>query len=256
MAPTGVHEPASPIEPGEGGELILRKDGRTISHMFDVVAPRYDLLNQVLSLGIDGVWRRALAAELDGVTGTVLDLCTGTGDVARTIARRRPDLDIVGLDFAPVMVRLGHRKLDGDPRVARVALGVGDATRLPLADGAVDAVTIAFGIRNVEDTLAGLRECHRVLRPGGRLVVLEFSVPPNPVVRAGYLAYFRHVLPRIGQWLSGAGAAYRYLPASVLRFPEGEAFLALLAEAGFGSTRVRRLSGGIASLYVGHRPRG
>jgi len=162
----------------------------------------------------------------------------------------------VGLDFAPEMVRRGHDKLGRDARARQVAFGVGDATRLPLADGSVDAVTIAFGIRNVEDTLAGLRECRRVLRPGGRLVILEFSVPTNPVVRTGYLAYFRHVLPRIGQWLSGAGAAYRYLPASVLRFPEGAAFLALLIEAGLDDPRARRLTAGIASIYVGTRPRG
>jgi demethylmenaquinone methyltransferase/2-methoxy-6-polyprenyl-1,4-benzoquinol methylase len=256
MTQPEIPEPLRPIEPGVGGELVLRKDGRTISRMFDAVAPRYDLLNQVLSLGIDGSWRRALAAELDGVTGAVLDLCTGTGDVARTISHRRPDLAVVGLDFAPAMVRRGRAKVDADARSRRVWFGVGDATRLAVGDAAVDGVTIAFGIRNVEDTNRALRECWRVLRPGGRLVVLEFSLPPNPVVRAGYLGYFRHVLPRVGQWLSGVGSAYRYLPASVLSFPEGEAFLDLLAGAGFEERRLRRLTLGIASLYVGVRPRG
>jgi demethylmenaquinone methyltransferase/2-methoxy-6-polyprenyl-1,4-benzoquinol methylase len=221
--------------------------------MFDAVAPRYDLLNRTLSMGIDRSWRRALARELREVSGPVLDLCTGTGDVMFSAAGARGDLAFVGLDFAPEMVKRGAAKAASDPAGSRVAFGVGDATALAVASGSVGAVTIAFGIRNVADVPRALEEAHRVLRPGGRIVVLEFSIPRSRPLRAAYLFYFRRVLPVVGGIVSGVREAYAYLPMSVERFPEGDAFLDLLARAGFISPRERRLSFGIASLYVAEK---
>jgi len=237
------------VPDSELGELVLRKDGRTIAGMFDAVAPRYDRLNHILSMGVDHGWRRALARALDGVRGPVLDLCTGTGDVMHAIRHRHPDLACVGLDFASEMVRQGQRKLA--PGEMGIAFGLGDATAIGVATGQVGAVTVAFGIRNVENVPRALEEMHRVLRPDGRLLILEFSVPRQSLLRRLYLAYFRQVLPRVGGWISGVGHAYRYLPASVLEFPEGDAFARLITDAGFASVAAHRLTGGIATLYVG-----
>jgi demethylmenaquinone methyltransferase/2-methoxy-6-polyprenyl-1,4-benzoquinol methylase len=219
--------------------------------MYDAVAPRYDLLNRTLSVGVDRAWRRALAAELRDVEGPVLDLCTGTGDVMFEGARAHPHLAFVGLDFAPEMVKRGAAKSRSTR--GRLAFGVGDATALAVASGSVGAVTIAFGIRNVSEVPVALAEAHRVLRAGGRIVVLEFSLPRRGPLRGLYLFYFRRVLPLVGGLVSGVREAYAYLPASVARFPEGDAFLELLAGAGFSEPRARRLSFGIASLYVAEK---
>lgn len=238
----------------EARDTDVRKDARTISGMFDAVAHRYDLLNQVLSLGIDGRWRRVLARELAGIAGPFLDVCTGTGDVMLTLCRARPELRCLGVDFAPEMVRRGREKVMREDRDRRVQFCIGDAMRLPARSGSVGAVTVAFGIRNVEDASGALLEMRRVLRPGGLVAVLEFSLPRSSALRAAYLFYFRHVLPRIGGWISGVSGAYRYLPESVLTFPQGEAFRRLLGDSGFGTVREIRLSGGIATLYLGVKP--
>lgn len=244
-------DPATTSRPRE--RELLAKEGRDIARMFDAVAPRYDLLNRTLSMGIDRAWRRALARELREVEGPVLDLCTGTGDVMFAAAHAHPRLTFVGLDFAPEMVKRGAAKSLDDPARGRVAFAVGDATALAIASESVGAVTVAFGIRNVSNVRVALREAHRVLRPGGRIVVLEFSLPRAGALRALYLFYFRRVLPVVGGIVSGVREAYTYLPLSVERFPEGAAFLALLEGAGFAAARERRLSFGIASLYVAEK---
>ncbi len=253
----GVLDDSTPLRTTDPGPLTLSKDGRAIASMFDRIAPRYDLLNHLLSLGIDRRWRRALVEALANVRTTVLDVCTGTGDVALTIRRQRPDLRIVGLDFAKEMVRLGDRKARAeDDRTGAgppVRFGVADAMRLSVRDASVGAVTVAFGIRNVSDAAGTLAEFHRVLEPGGRVAVLEFSRPRAPVVRQAYWLYFRHVLPRVGRIVSGVGGAYRYLPESVMAFPEGEDFLDLLGRVGFRNVAERRLTLGIATLYTGDR---
>jgi demethylmenaquinone methyltransferase/2-methoxy-6-polyprenyl-1,4-benzoquinol methylase len=218
--------------------------------MFDRVAPRYELVNHVLSCGIDRLWRRALVKALPAGPGRVLDICTGTGDVARDICAARPDLACAALDFSRGMVITGAR---GRERDARYHFGVGDATRIGVATGSVRAVTVAFGIRNVTDPLTALREFHRVLSPGGRALVLEFSLPDRRALRAAYLFYFRRVLPLVGGAISGEREAYAYLPQSVMSFPEGEGFLRIMREAGFQTARAIRLTGGIATLYVGDR---
>jgi demethylmenaquinone methyltransferase/2-methoxy-6-polyprenyl-1,4-benzoquinol methylase len=226
--------------------------------MFDAIADRYDFLNHALSAGIDRRWRRRAISTLQ-LTGreTVLDVCTGTGDLAIAAiqgsrgcpgARR-----VVGVDFAGEMLRVAVAKVQRGALEGRIALARGDAARLPVGDGAVDAVTIAFGIRNVEDTRAACREMARVLKPGGRIAVLEFAVPTIPVVRPIYLWYFRQVLPRIGRLVSHHTAAYGYLPASVDAFATPDEFVTILRQSGFAGLSAVPLSCGIVFLYTGRR---
>lgn len=224
--------------------------------MFDRIAPRYDLLNRVLSMRQDVYWRRRLARLLpDRPELALLDLATGTGDVLIELTRRTPRITTaVGMDMAGQMLRIGQQKLAARPPEAHTAMVRADATCIAAADAQFDAVTIAFGIRNVLDVKAGLREMHRVLKPGGRALILEFSLPQNRLLRSLYLLYFRHVLPRIGGALSGDEPAYRYLNQTVESFPYGEAFCGLMRAAGFVAVRVTPLTFGIASIYTGDRP--
>lgn len=223
--------------------------------MFDAIADRYDFLNHVLSAGIDRRWR-ARAIDALRLTGseTVLDLCTGTGDLAiAATARPHGARRVVGIDFAGAMLRVGIDKLRRIRLDDRITLVRGDATRVPIHDETVDAVTIAFGIRNVEDTAAACREIHRVLRPGGRLAILEFSIPTAPIVRPVYLWYFRRVLPAIGRIVSRHHAAYGYLPASVGAFATPAEFRRLLEDCGFVDVAARALTFGIVTLFTARR---
>ncbi len=228
-----------------------------VRHMFDEIADAYDVTNRVLSLRRDVAWRRRLTALLpDGPKPPrLLDLATGTCDVliaAHRAGRAAPGS--VGADFSAGMLRAGAKKLDRAGLGGALRLVQADATRLGFADARFDAVTIAFGIRNVLDVEAALREMCRVLRPGGRAVILEFSMPGNALLRAAYLLYFRHVLPRLGGLVSGKPAAYRYLNQSVESFPYGRAFCERMEQAGFAGVTARPLSFGIATLYTGLRP--
>ncbi len=223
--------------------------------MFDAIAKHYDLLNHVLSAGIDRRWRwRAIEAlSLSGVE-RVLDLCTGTADLALAARTATPGAArVVGVDFADAMLRVGRGKLLHARLDDAVSLVRGDATRIPVADRAVDAVTIAFGIRNVERPAAACEEIHRVLRPGGRLAILEFAVPTAPVLRAAYLAYFRYVLPRVGKLVSRHDTAYEYLPASVDTFASPGEFVELLQASRFVDIRAVPLTFGIVYLYTARR---
>jgi demethylmenaquinone methyltransferase / 2-methoxy-6-polyprenyl-1,4-benzoquinol methylase len=231
-----------------------RPEQAAVRSMFDRIAPRYDLLNRLLSAGIDVRWRRAAADWLELAPGSlVLDLCTGTADLLVEVLRRDPSHRGVGVDLSSGMLVRGARKLAARGLAGRAALASGDAERLPLREARFDGALVAFGIRNVGDRLQALREIRRVLRPGGRLVVLEFSMPRGPL-GALYRFYFGQVLPRVGRLVSGDGAAYSYLPASVAVFPEPPAFGALLQEAGFGAASWRALTAGIAHLYRAEVP--
>ena len=235
----------------------IDKSPRRIAGMFDAIAPRYDLLNTVLSAGLDRYWRRRAIHSLC-FTGheTLLDVCTGTGDVALAAARSsRGAQTVIGIDFAGAMLRLALRKAQGEGLGSRVHLVRGDAMNLPIPDGSVDGATIAFGIRNVVEPTAACAELARVLRPSGRLAILEFGLPVVPAIRPLYLWYFRHVLPRIGRTVSRHDAAYSYLPASVGAFPWGEAFAAILRGAGFNNVQSRPLSFGIVYLYTAENGR-
>ena len=225
-----------------------------VEAMFDAIAPRYDLLNRVLSFGVDGWWRRrAVALLADGLGRRpefLLDVATGTADLAVEALSLGPD-QVVGVDISDGMLAGGRRKLRRRRLDARVALVRGDAADLPFDDDAFDGATVAFGVRNFEDLGAGLRGIRRVLRPGAPLVVLEFSHPTAFPVKQGYELYSKHVLPRVGEAVSGSSEAYEYLPESVAAFPDGEAFLGVLRDAGFSAPVAVPLTFGIVSLYRG-----
>lgn len=224
--------------------------------LFDRIAARYDLLNRLLSLGRDVAWRKRLARHLPEGNGLrLLDVATGTADVLLFLDDASDAVrGGVGVDMSFGMLAQGRRKIRRRGVQDRFRLVRGDATVLPVRPERFDAATIAFGIRNLVDVAAGLREMHRALRPGGRVLVLEFSLPRNALVRRAYLAYFRHVLPRIGGLVSGDLAAYRYLNQTVESFPYGDAFCALMRDAGFVNVRALPYTLGIATLYLGDRP--
>jgi demethylmenaquinone methyltransferase/2-methoxy-6-polyprenyl-1,4-benzoquinol methylase len=217
--------------------------------MFDAIAPRYDLLNRLLSAGIDRRWRARAIASLQ-LTGreSLIDVCTGTADVALE-ARRRGAARVLGIDFAGAMLALGRRKVATAGEAARVLLARGDAMRLPAREASADAATVAFGIRNVQVPETACAELARVLRPGGRLAILEFGVPRIPGISTLYLWYFTNVLPMIGKMISGHRGAYSYLPASVGTFPPPAEFMTILRQAGFDQVEAVPLTFGIVYLY-------
>lgn len=237
--------------------ISTSKEPAKIAGMFDAIAKRYDALNHLLSAGLDRRWRERAVTAL-GLTGRerVLDMCTGTGDLAIAAVTRTDGTgagEVIGIDFSSEMLRYAQRKIASAALSARVRIARGDATAAPLADGSCDAAMVAFGIRNVQDPTRACAEFHRVLRPGGRLAVLEFGSPRVPGLRAAYLWYFRRVLPFVGRLISKHDDAYTYLPASVIEFPTGEAFASLVRAAGFSSVRYDILTFGIVYLYVATR---
>ncbi|HEX6938489.1 MAG TPA: class I SAM-dependent methyltransferase [Longimicrobiales bacterium] len=234
------------LPPAEEKAAVVRR-------MFGAIAPRYDLLNHVLSLNIDRRWRRRAVDELLGghaPRGRYLDACAGTLDLALEIAGRDGfEGRVVASDFSLPMLERGRGKVGGRP----VAPACADALRLPFPDATFDGATVGFGVRNLADLDAGLRELGRVLKPGGRLVVLEFTTPTFAPVRALYLFYFLRILPWIGRIVSRHGSAYAYLPASVLEFPPPVELAARMRAAGFTEVRWRPLTMGIAAIHVGTR---
>jgi demethylmenaquinone methyltransferase/2-methoxy-6-polyprenyl-1,4-benzoquinol methylase len=228
--------------------------------MFSAIAGRYDLLNRLLSLGVDRRWRdEATRALFHGLTGRaaegrlrVLDVATGTADLALAHKRYRPEAEVIGVDFVEAMLDIGRRK--ARDQGLEVALERGDGLALPYEDASFDALSIAYGLRNFADYQAGLREFFRVLKPGGRLVVLEFPPPPQGVFGRLFRLYFLRVLPLLGGLISGRQSAYRYLPDSVLAFPEPRCLASLMQSAGFTGVRYRLQSFGISALHVGEKP--
>ncbi|NQV73200.1 bifunctional demethylmenaquinone methyltransferase/2-methoxy-6-polyprenyl-1,4-benzoquinol methylase UbiE [bacterium] len=224
-----------------------------IERMFDSIAPRYDLLNRVLSAGIDQKWRKkVIRLILEKSPQRVLDVATGTADLA-IMAANSGVPNTVGVDISEEMLAVGKRKVVAKGLTEKVVLQSGDAEKLPFEDAQFDACMVSFGVRNFEDLDEGLREIHRIIRPGGQLVVLEFSRPAAFPIKQLYGFYNSYILPNIGKLLSGDSAAYTYLPESIVAFPEGEAFLDHMRQAGFKTVRDERLTFGIASIYVGER---
>ena len=222
--------------------------------MFDGIATRYDFLNHVLSAGLDTRWRARAIRDAALPSGArVLDLCTGTADLAIAAVHAEPSARVVGVDFAGAMLRVGLDKVRGRGLDRRIALVRGDATRIPVRDAWADAATIGFGIRNVVDPEAALRELSRAIKPGGRLVILEFGEPRIPGIRTLYNWYFRYVLPRLGRVVSKHQSAYSYLPASVGTFPAPARFAATISSHGFRDVRAVPLTFGIVYLYAGTR---
>ncbi len=225
-----------------------------VSSMFDRIAPYYDLLNRVLSLGIDTRWRRKLVRKIAAQKpGQVLDVATGTGDVALEIHRQLPDSLITGADISEEMLEIGRKKVAKKGLTAQIRLQAGDSENLPFPDNTFDAITVAFGVRNFEDLDLGLKEMNRVLKKGGKLVVLEFSKPVSFPFKQMYNAYFRYVLPVIGRLTSKDPRAYSYLYESVQAFPDGEDFMRILKNNGYKTLENIPLTFGICTIYLAEK---
>ncbi|HXG66050.1 MAG TPA: bifunctional demethylmenaquinone methyltransferase/2-methoxy-6-polyprenyl-1,4-benzoquinol methylase UbiE [Blastocatellia bacterium] len=232
--------------PGEAGKAAR------VRAMFGEIAPRYDFLNHALSLNIDKRWRRfvikQVAGNLKRPGAVALDLCCGTADLSLELGKFAPTY---GIDFCHPMLKIGLEKV----RSARlpVELAEGDALRVPLASDSFDVVTMAFGLRNLESVEGGLRELLRLLKPGGRAAVLEFSRPQIPIFRGLFQFYFTKVLPRVGNAVSGSNFAYQYLPDSVQQFPDQKALASMMKSVGFSGVRYYNLFGGVAALHLGDK---
>lgn len=225
-----------------------------VREMFDSIAPRYDLLNRLLSLRQDVAWRRKMVAAMAVPrNGQVLDVACGTGDVALEICRQKgPRVKVTGIDFSPGMLALAREKLCRRQDTT-VALLAGDALALPFGDASFHALTIAFGIRNIQDKVGALKAFHACLIPGGMVLILELSTPKKGWLHDAYLTYFKKVLPQIGRLFSKHRFAYAYLPDSVSRFPAADDFMQLMTTAGFSNVSCRRLTLGIANLFIGYQ---
>ncbi len=236
--------------------LAPDKTPSRIAGMFDAIAPRYDLLNHVLSAGLDRRWRdRAVAALMlrQDADAKVLDLCTGTGDLALATVRQVSRASIIGVDFAGEMLRLGAAKVRTASLGSRIRFVRGDAASIPVRTASCDAVTIGFGIRNVADPERALSEIARVLKPGARLAILEFGQPRIPGIRTMYAWYFRYLLPLVGRMVSKHQSAYSYLPASVGAFPPPAEFAKILSGAGFSRVEAVPITFGIVYLFIAER---
>lgn len=224
-------------------------DKEKVRAMFNDIAPKYDFLNHFLSAGIDIQWRkkvRKLVAHAN--PRKILDVATGTGDLAIELSKLKAD-QIIGVDIATEMLDIGRKKIISRGLEKIIELHEGDAENLVFSDNSFDAITVAFGVRNFENLHSGLKEMHRVLRPGGIVAVLEFSKPKGFPIKQLYNFYFRNILPLMGKTVSKSTAAYTYLPDSVRGFVEGDAFLSELEKVGFKETKQTRLTMGIATLY-------
>lgn len=228
---------------------------KAIESMFDSIAWRYDFLNHFLSFGVDRLWRRR-AIRLIGKThkpGFILDVATGTADLAISALKLNPE-KITGIDISESMLEIGREKILKKGLSQRIQLLRGDSEKIEFNNDSFDVAMVAFGVRNFADPLSGLKEMRRVIKPGGMVMVLEFSKPSHFPFRQIYNFYFLNILPFFGRFFSKDKNAYRYLPESVMRFPDNEEFLRLLAEAGFIDSKQIKLSGGIASIYTGIKP--
>ncbi|MBQ0084784.1 MAG: bifunctional demethylmenaquinone methyltransferase/2-methoxy-6-polyprenyl-1,4-benzoquinol methylase UbiE [Prevotella sp.] len=226
-----------------------------VNRMFDSIAPTYDILNHLLSLDIDKSWRRKAVAEImTDSPQMVIDLACGTGDFAIALAKSGVP-HVKGFDISEEMLKIGRAKVAKTPLYDHtLTLELGDSEDLPLADNSADAVSVAFGIRNFEHKEKGLEEMYRILRSGGKLCVLELSIPSNPIIRSLYKIYFLHILPFFGGLISGNREAYRYLPISVINFPKPPIFLQMMKNAGFTNTKSLSFTFGLCQLYIGRKP--
>lgn len=239
--------PATKVLPDAASNLS-KKD--QVADMFNNIAGKYDFLNHFLSLGIDKGWRKKAIASIAAVQPkTILDVATGTGDLAIAATKLQPQ-HIEGIDIADLMLEIGRKKIAALQLDNIITLQTGDSESMPFSTGSFDAVTCAYGVRNFEHLEAGLREMCRVMRPGGRLAVLEFSHPKKFPVKQLYRFYFRYILPGLGKIVSKHSRAYTYLPESVMAFPEGKVFCEMLTKCGFKEAKARPLTFGITTLYT------
>lgn len=225
-----------------------------IAKMFNRISPKYDRLNHLLSFNIDKTWRRKTAkAVAKSQPETILDLATGTADLAIALAKYNPKAHIIGVDFSEKMLAIGKEKVKKQGLENQIDLRLGDAAALPFENQSFDAVTVAFGVRNFEDLQQGLSEICRVLKPNGQVFILEFSMPEKFPIKQAYQLYFKHILPKIGKQVSKDAWAYSYLPESVERFPKPATFLQTLYENGLHEATARSLTWGIATLYTARK---
>ena len=238
------------IEPMETPATLNRQ----VQKMFSDIAPRYDLLNRFLSCGRDQYWRKRAVARLAPLAGErFLDIATGTADVALKIIRNVPDgaIEVVGMDFSEKMLELAQQKIDSEGKAHSIQLKSGSAESLPFEDNYFDGTTTAFGVRNFSDVGQSLREMHRVIKPGGRCVILEFALPRHSILKALYRIYFELILPRVGRLISRHPSAYTYLPKTVAAFPVRKEFSSLMQQAGFMNVTLKELTFGTVILYTG-----
>lgn len=225
-----------------------------VAAMFDRISPKYDRLNHLLSLDIDKIWRRKTAKIVaKSHPKNILDLATGTADLVIQLAKHNPQAHIIGVDFSEKMLEIGKEKVLKQGLANQTELRLGDAAALPFENHSFDAVTVAFGVRNFENLYQGLSEIQRVLKPEGKVFILEFSMPDKFPIKQAYRLYFKHILPKIGKWVSKDKNAYSYLPDSVDRFPKPDVFLELLSNKGLKNNAKKTLSFGIATLYWGNK---
>ncbi len=222
--------------------------------MFNDIAPKYDFLNHFLSLGIDKIWRRKVIRKIINDNPTdVLDIATGTADLAILLARKHPRVNIIGIDLAENMLAVGRKKVEEFNLSNRIVLKQGDSLSLPFENDSFDVAMVAFGVRNYENPVKGMEETLRVLRKNGKFYVLEFSMPRRFPMAQLYRFYFWAILPLLGRMVSGHKQAYTYLPESVTAFPDGNNFILLMEKAGFSDCKYRKLSFGIATIYEGKK---
>lgn len=222
-----------------------------VREMFDSIAPAYDWMNRAMTFGLDKLWRRrTVGCVARQHPAHIVDLATGTGDLAIALAKAMPKASVAGLDLSSAMVAIGCDKVKQNSLIDRVTLECGDCLAMPFDDNSADAVTIAFGVRNFEHLDRGYAEMYRVLRPGGRIYVLELSTPVNPLVKPFYKLYARDIIPLAGRMVSKDRRAYSYLPESIAAVPQGEDMLRLITEAGFEEASFRRMTFGVCTLYM------
>ena len=223
--------------------------------IFNLISKRYDLLNRLLSLGMDISWRQKMIDQIpSSVTLQLLDLATGTADVIIAALEARPNIyNAVGLDMAEEMLKIGRQKVEKKGLSKKIILQAGDAQHLPFGDSSFDVLTISFGIRNIPDLRQVLMEMYRVTKPGGKTLILEFSMPPNVLWRLGYVVYLRCVVPLVGFLFSGNFRAYKYLNQTIEKFPYGDRFCKILRQMGFTDVRTTLLFGGVATIYAAEK---
>ena len=233
----------------------VRPKTEQVEEMFDSIAPAYDFMNRAMTLGIDKLWRaKAVKMIRRRQPADILDVATGTGDLAIKLAREIPGVRVTGVDLSEQMLAIGCDKVRLAGLSDRISLSKADCLALPMADASFDAVTVAYGVRNFEHLAQGYREMARVLRPGGMLCVVELSVPQSRLVRPFYELYTRRIIPVIGRMVSSDRSAYTYLPASIAAMPQGERMLAIMEEAGLVRPALRPLTLGVCTIYTAFRP--